>query len=93
MDEDLQHHTKYISKFIDEIKNKKIDVVVGVRDFAKRNQLSSVRHFGSKILILIIIFLGYKTLDPMSSYFLIKKKIFEEYESKMYGKVIKFFLI
>lgn len=90
MDGDLQHHPKYISKFIDEIKNKKIDVIVGVRDFAKRNQLSSVRYFGSKILIFIInIFLGYKTSDPMSGYFLIKKKIFEEYESKMYGKGYK----
>jgi dolichol-phosphate mannosyltransferase len=90
MDGDLQHHPKYISKFIDEIKNKKIDVIVGVRDFTKRNQLSSVRYFGSKILIFIInIFLGYKTPDPMSGYFLIKKKIFEEYESKMYGKGYK----
>lgn len=75
MDGDLQHHPKYIPKFIDEIKNKKIDIIVGVRDFTKRNQLSTVRYFSSKILIFIInIFFGYKTLDPMSGFFLIKKK-------------------
>jgi dolichol-phosphate mannosyltransferase len=90
MDGDLQHHPKYILKFIDAIKKKKIDIIVGIRDFSKRNQLSLLRYLGSMLLIFIInIFLGYKTLDPMSGYFLIKKKIFKKYGIKMYGKGYK----
>jgi dolichol-phosphate mannosyltransferase len=90
MDGDLQHHPKYILKFIDAIKKKKIDIIVGIRDFSKRNHLSLIRYLGSKLLIFIINnFLGYKTLDPMSGYFLINKKIFKKYGVKMYGKGYK----
>jgi dolichol-phosphate mannosyltransferase len=90
MDGDLQHHPKYIPKFLNAIKNKKIDIIVGVRDFAKRNQLSLIRYFSSRLLIFIInIFLGYKTSDPMSGYFLIKKNIIKKYRTKMYGKGYK----
>jgi len=90
MDGDLQHHPKYILKFIDAIEKKKIDMIVGIRDFSKRNQLSLIRYLGSKILIFIInIFLGYKTKDPMSGYFLIKKNIFKKYKTQMYGKGFK----
>ena len=90
MDGDLQHHPKYILKFIDAIKKKKIYIIVGIRDFSKRNHLSLIRYLGSKLLIFIINnFLGYKTLDPMSGYFLINKKIFKKYGVKMYGKGYK----
>ena len=90
MDGDLQHHPKYIPKFLNAIKNEKIDIIVGVRDFEKKNQLSLVRYFSSRLLIFIInTFLGYKTSDPMSGYFLIKKNIFKKYRTKMYGKGYK----
>ena len=90
MDGDLQHHPKYILKFLQIIKNKKIDIVVGTRDFTKRNQLSLLRYISSRLLIFIInFFLGYKSSDPMSGYFLIKKNIFKKYQTRMYGKGYK----
>lgn len=90
MDGDLQHHPKYIIKFLLLIKNKKIDIVVGARDLTKRRGLSLVRFFASKLLIFIInTFLGYKSSDPMSGFFIIKKNIFIKYQRKMYGKGYK----
>lgn len=90
MDGDLQHHPKYIIKFLHIIKNNKIDVVVGARDFTKRRGLSLIRYFSSRLLIFIInTFLGYKSSDPMSGFFLIKKNIFKQYQTKMYGKGYK----
>lgn len=81
MDGDLQHDPKDINKMIRAYIKKKADIVVGSRDlFVKKNKgLDFMRLTTSKILIILVsIILGKKTNDPMSGFFLFKKKIFTE---------------
>ena len=92
MDGDLQHNPKYIFKIFKKFKKSKSDIIVGSRDFLKKENkgLSSIRKTFSIILIFIInILLGNKTNDPMSGFFLFKKKIFTENKNKLYGKGYK----
>lgn len=86
MDGDLQHDPKDINKMIDAYVKKKADIVVGSRDlFVKKNKgLNFMRLTTSKILILIVsIILGKKTNDPMSGFFLFKKKIFTDSHKRL----------
>lgn len=79
MDGDLQHDPKDINKIIKAYVTNKADIAVGSRDlFNKKNEgLDFFRLIMSKILIIIVsLFLGKKTNDPMSGFFLFKKKIF-----------------
>jgi len=79
MDGDLQHDPKDINKIIKAYVINKADIAVGSRDlFNKKNEgLDFFRLIMSKILIIIVsLFLGKKTNDPMSGFFLFKKKIF-----------------
>ena len=77
MDGDLQHHPKYLNKLFNYILKKNKDLVVCSRSFKKRQNLSILRFFASKIIISIInLVLGYKVNDPMSGFFIFKKKIF-----------------
>ncbi len=92
MDGDLQHNPKYIFKIFNKFQKSKSDIIVGSRDFLKKENkgLSSIRKTFSIILIFIInIVLGNKTNDPMSGFFLFKKKIFTENKNKLYGKGYK----
>jgi dolichol-phosphate mannosyltransferase len=90
MDGDLQHHPKYISNMLKVFSGKNCDIVIGSRDFQKKVGLSFFRKTFSKILIVIInTFLGNKTKDPMSGFFIFKKKIFKENRKKMYAKGYK----
>jgi len=90
MDGDLQHHPKYIPKMLKVFTGKECDIVIATRDFQKKVELSFLRKTFSKILIVIInAFLGNKTKDPMSGFFIFKKKIFFENKKKMYGKGYK----
>ena len=90
MDGDLQHHPKYLNKLCNLLIVKNNDIVVCSRTFKKRQNLSILRFYTSKILILIInIFLGYKVSDPMSGYFIFKKKIFIKNNKNFYGKGYK----
>ena len=90
MDGDLQHNPKYIVKFVKLMKKRRLDIVVGVRDFSKRSSLSIVRFLSSKMIIFFTNnLLGYRTSDPMSGFFLFKKKIFHESNNNMYGKGFK----
>ena len=81
MDGDLQHDPIYIKKLHKTLIKTKSDLVIGVRDF-KKEKLKILDHnlfrlFFSRLLIVIInIFLGYKTTDPMSGYFIFKKDIY-----------------
>ena len=82
MDGDLQHPPQYIIKLYH------VDLVVGSRDLLKRgNQgLSSIRRLFSIILIVIINFLlGNKTRDPMSGFFIFKKKIFTKNKGQLFS--------
>jgi dolichol-phosphate mannosyltransferase len=87
MDADLQHHPRYIPLMVNLFFKKKNDFVVAVRNFKNDVTLSSVRRFASIFLSnLINYFLGYKVSDPMSGFFMFKKKIFNTHKNTLYGK-------
>ena len=91
MDGDLQHHPKYIILMFNLLHKTNSDLVVGCRDLFKENKgLSYFRRSFSLILIYLInILLGNKTLDPMSGFFIFKKKIFLKNRHNLYGKGYK----
>ena len=92
MDGDFQHDPKYLKKMTEVYEKNDLDFVVGARDFRKFPipGLSFLRYWASKILIFIFFLLvGKKTLDPMSGFFVFKKKIFEKNKKKLFGKGYK----
>ena len=90
MDGDLQHNPKYLPILINEFQRNKLDILVATRNFKKREGLSFVRYVVSKLLIFFINLLFKKqTSDPMSGFFLIKKKFFNKSKRKLYGKGYK----
>ena len=92
MDGDLQHDPRDIKKIISKFETKKADIVIGSRNlFNKENKGQPFyRIFTSKILILIIsLFLEKKTNDPMSGFFIFKKKIYYRNKKKLYAKGYK----
>jgi dolichol-phosphate mannosyltransferase len=93
MDADLQHHPKYIKKMMKEMHKKSSDIVVACRKFNKRDKvygLNILRFFSSIILIKIFNLISkIKSDDPMSGYFLFKKKLFYRSEKKMFLKGYK----
>lgn len=92
MDGDLQHDPKYIEKFIDKFNMSSSDIIVGCRDFfCKENKgLNFLRTYASILLIFFInILLGKKTSDPLSGFFLFKKKLFIKSKKNFYGKGYK----
>lgn len=92
MDGDLQHDPIYIPSLINKYNKTSCDIVVGCRNFfEKDNQgLSFFRTLSSVILILIInLFLGKKTSDPMSGFFLFQKKIYTKQKKKLYKRGYK----
>jgi dolichol-phosphate mannosyltransferase len=94
MDGDLQHDPIYIEKLLKTLIRTKSDIVIGVRDL-KKDKLKILDHnvirlFFSKLLIVIInIMLGYKTNDPMSGYFIFKKKIYLKNKNNLFLKGYK----
>ena len=90
MDGDLQHNPKYLPKIIRVFFEKKIDLLACVRNFKKRSGLSIIRYFASLSLIFFInIFLGRRVSDPMSGFFIFKKKIYTSNKKNIYGKGFK----
>lgn len=92
MDGDLQHNPKYIPLMVKKIFIKKIDVVIGARNFKEniKNSLTTIRLISSRFIrFLIFIFFGKKTMDPLSGYFIFKKDIFIQNEKKLYGHGFK----
>lgn len=80
MDGDFQHKPKDILKLIYYFEKKKADIIIGTRNLFKKNDnsLSFLRLNASRILVLFVSFLlGRKTKDPMSGFFIFKKKLFE----------------
>ena len=77
MDGDLQHKPSDIKKFLKVFRKSNPDIIVGSRDLfkSKKHNLSVFRLYASRILILIVkLLLGNKTSDPMSGFFMLKKK-------------------
>ena len=92
MDGDLQHDPKYISKLIKKYNSTSSDIIVGCRNFySKKNTgLNGIRTLASIILNLFInSLLGNKTSDPMSGFFLFKKKILKKRKKNFYKKGYK----
>ena len=92
MDGDLQHNPKYLPKMINKFNKDNLDFLVGSRDFksAKKEGLSLVRFYSSKIIILIFfLVVGKQTIDPMSGFFIFKKKIYTKNKSKLFGRGYK----
>ena len=92
MDGDLQHDPKYIPYFFKQISSGKYDIVIGARNFQKRDRirLSFTRYILSKFLIIIFNFLlGKKSNDPMSGFFIFKREIFIKSRKKLFGKGFK----
>jgi dolichol-phosphate mannosyltransferase len=79
MDGDLQHRPQDINKLYSVFLKKDCDIVVGTRNLLKKkNEGLKFYRLVSSILLLIIvsILLGFKTTDPMSGFFIFKKKIY-----------------
>jgi dolichol-phosphate mannosyltransferase len=87
MDADLQHHPKYLPAMVNLYFKKKPDFVVAVRNFKEDMGLGFLRKFSSIFLSYIFnYFLIYKVSDPMSGFFMFKKKIYYIYKNTLYGK-------
>ncbi len=92
MDGDLQHDPNYIPIFVKKMISHNYDIVIGVRNFKNRDsvRLSFTRYFLSKFLIIFFnTLLGKKTADPMSGFFLFKRKIFTKSKKKLFGRGFK----
>ena len=91
MDGDLQHDPKYIPNMFNKYIKENLDLVVGARKLYKPNNpgLSETRRFASLILIYFFSFLNIKTKDPMSGFFLFKKKIFTRNKKRYFGRGFK----
>ena len=95
MDGDLQHKPSDLKKILYVYFKYNPDIAVGTRDLfkIKKHNLNFLRLFASRILILIVnLLLGNKTSDPMSGFFVFKKKIFQKSEKKMIKKGYKILL-
>jgi dolichol-phosphate mannosyltransferase len=95
MDGDLQHDSKDIYRLYTTLLHDNLDVVIGDRFLLSRKNrgLKIHRHFLS-ILITFIVnsILGFKTKDPMSGFFIFKKKIFERNKNYLYANGYKILL-
>ena len=91
MDGDLQHDPSNLPILIKKFFQKKADVLIGTRNFKKKIEgLDIFRFYISKILIFIYnSFFGFKTMDPLSGFFIFKKKIYIENKKNLFGKGYK----
>lgn len=78
LDCDMQHQPKDIIKLYNKIKKTKSDIVVGSRNLLKRNKgLGVLRQICSMLIIFTFnFFLGKKTCDPMSGFFIFNKDVY-----------------
>jgi dolichol-phosphate mannosyltransferase len=92
MDADLQHNPNYLNLLIKRFNIEKIDFLVACRDFKDKSKvkINFTRFFLSKLIIILFNFLlGFKTNDPMSGFFIFKKKIFIQNKKKLFSKGYK----
>ena len=95
MDGDLQHKPSDIKKFLNIFNKNNPDIIVGSRDLFKdkKHNLNILRLLASRILIIVVnLLLGKKTSDPMSGFFMFKKKIFIKSQDKLIKKGYKILL-
>ena len=92
MDGDLQHPPRYIKNLLKVFFYKKVDVVIGSRNLLNKRGpgLSLFRYLSSIFIIQVInLFLENKTSDPLSGFFVFKKKIYKKNKKKLFGKGYK----
>ena len=92
MDGDFQHHPRFILKMFKTYFENNYDFVIGSRDLFNRENLglSKIRRFFSIFLIFFInLLLGSRTKDPMSGFFIFKKKIFTRNKKKLFSNGYK----
>ena len=95
MDGDLQHKPKEINHLYSIFLKKHCDVVVGSRNLFKKRQkgLSFYRLIVSILLVIIVnILLGFKTADPMSGFFIFRKKIYLKNKKFLFNRGYKILL-
>ena len=93
MDGDLQHDPKYLPIICKIFSNKELDFLVCTRDFEHRQGLSLIRYYSSKFLIFFVNFsLNKKVSDPMSGFFIFKKKFYALNKRKIYKSGFKILL-
>ena len=87
MDGDLQHHPSDLKKMMYAFQKNNCDILVGSRNMInnERVNLGVLRFYVSKSLNSITNFLFSLNLkDPMSGFFIIKKKIFKKSKKKLF---------
>ena len=91
MDGDLQHSPVDLKKMIKIFLNSNLDVLIGTRSFDDQKVgLNIFRKISSKIIVIIInILLGKKTSDPLSGFFIFRKKVYNENKKKLFSKGFK----
>lgn len=91
MDGDLQHNPKYIINLKNILVKNDSDLVVGSRNLIKgiNPGLGSIRKISSILIIFMFHLLDKKTIDPMSGFFLFKKKIYTKNKKYFFGKGYK----
>jgi dolichol-phosphate mannosyltransferase len=91
MDGDLQHNPKYIKNLIETLTINNSDLVVGGRNLINGNNpgLGFVRRIFSILIIFTFYLFGKKTIDPMSGFFLFKKRIYVQNKRYLFGKGYK----
>jgi dolichol-phosphate mannosyltransferase len=90
MDADMQHNPIYLPRMVTLFFKKNKDFVVSTRDFNKKLGINIIRkNFSKAFIILINYTFGFKTKDPMSGFFIFKKKFFKKNRKKLFGKGFK----
>ena len=91
MDGDLQHNPKYIINLKNILVKKNVDLVVGGRNLitGENPGLPFVRRMSSILIVFMFYIFGKKTIDPMSGFFLFKKKIYNKNKKYLFGKGYK----
>ena len=91
MDGDLQHDPKYIVPMFKRYIKFKCDILVGSRSLMKGPNpgLSETRRLISNIIIFFFSFFKIETMDPMSGFFIFKKKIYTKNKKYFFGKGFK----
>ena len=91
MDGDMQHDPKYILPMFKKFNKFNCDIVIGARPLNKGpNQgLSETRRCVSNIIIFLFSIFKVNTSDPMSGFFIFKKKIYYKNKKHFFGKGFK----
>ena len=95
MDGDLQHNPKYIPGLYKKLNSSNYDIGICCRKFdkLKNKDFNFLRKYSSLIIIFLInIFLEKKTADPLSGFFIFRKKIFNSFKFFYYPSGYKILL-